>query len=143
MYELLALRRPFQGNSDAELVRAVLSDNYPRLRTLRPDIDPEVQRVIDKALSTKIENRYPSAEAFLDDLRGLEATLPAIDVGRMVQEWFRAKWADEKAMLSGEDRRGELGSPNLEPSLSVTKQIETPDVNEVPMAPVAHPDTDE
>ena len=149
MYELLALRRPFKGDTPLELARAVLVGKYPHLRSLRPDIDPEVQRVVDMALFPRVADRYISAEAFLDDLHDLVPALPAIDLGRMIQEWFRDKWADEKAMFAGglEPKvaaQGDLGAPDLEPSLPVTREVSahlSPD--DVSSLPVEYPETDD
>ena len=37
LYEMLSGRRPFAGNSDLGLITAILRDQPPPLRSLRPD----------------------------------------------------------------------------------------------------------
>ncbi len=62
-YELLTLRRPFQGSSDLALLHAMVHGDRAPLASLRPDAPRGVLEVIDRALAVKKEQRWPSAEA--------------------------------------------------------------------------------
>lgn len=66
-YELLTGDRPFPGMSVAEIASNHL---YAPIPTLPPSI-AMLQPVIDRLLAKKPADRYPSAQAFIDDLRAL------------------------------------------------------------------------
>ncbi len=68
-YQLLAGRAPFEGDLGA-LTRAHMYEAPPPLRQFNPNVPEGVQRVIEKALAKKPEDRYPSVEAFATALRG-------------------------------------------------------------------------
>ncbi|MFZ5439592.1 MAG: serine/threonine-protein kinase, partial [Myxococcota bacterium] len=70
LYELLVGRRPFQGEGPA-LARAILEDELPA-----PRLGAELDAILFTALRKEPERRYPSVEAFADDLARLEQGLP-------------------------------------------------------------------
>ncbi|MBJ6764266.1 serine/threonine protein kinase [Myxococcaceae bacterium JPH2] len=64
LYELLTLHRPFTGATPEEVFAGILSRNYQPLRSLRPDIPAALEEVVARAFSERIEDRFPSAEAY-------------------------------------------------------------------------------
>jgi eukaryotic-like serine/threonine-protein kinase len=73
LFELLAGVRPFQGDTEADLVSAIQGDAPPPLQTLRPDVPPALARVVDRCLVRDPAHRYPDARALLSDLRAAAA----------------------------------------------------------------------
>ncbi len=73
LYEMLAGRRPFQGDSPVSLVTAILRDSPPQLRSLRPEVPRDVQRVVDRCLAKGPDERYASASEVLLDLTACRA----------------------------------------------------------------------
>ena len=77
LYELLAGRLPFSGDSMAMLSQ-VLLDEPPPPSKFRPDLDTELEAICQKMMAKKVEGRYSSmtelAEALLDYLRGKTMT---------------------------------------------------------------------
>ncbi len=63
LYEMLCGRTPFQGKNYSEVLGQILEGKYPPPRELRPDIPPEVEAAIVRALSRDIDARFPSAAA--------------------------------------------------------------------------------
>ncbi len=61
LYEMLAGRTPFQGSSIGEVFAAVLRDDIPRLRTLRPELPTSLEQVVHRALARQRDERFPSA----------------------------------------------------------------------------------
>ena len=53
LYEMLAGRRPFAGNSDLGVITSILRDQPPPVRTLRADVPPSVQAIVDRCLAKK------------------------------------------------------------------------------------------
>lgn len=58
MFELLAGRAPFMGETLAELCVAVLTNETPRLREVRPDVPPELEAIVQRCLEKSPERRY-------------------------------------------------------------------------------------
>ncbi|HEY6051658.1 MAG TPA: serine/threonine-protein kinase, partial [Thermoanaerobaculia bacterium] len=61
LYEMLAGRRPFQGDSHLLTLTAILRDAAPPLRSSRQDVPPELQRIVTRSLEKRPEDRYATA----------------------------------------------------------------------------------
>jgi serine/threonine-protein kinase len=77
LYYALAGRRPFEGKTTSELVRAVSKQPPLPLDALCPDLDLDLVRVVERALSKDPKARFASAGTFLDALTS--KTLPAAE----------------------------------------------------------------
>lgn len=69
-YEALTGRMPFPQSEPAALVRAIAEHNLPPLATVRPDVDPVLTGVIDRAMSSDPAQRFGSAETMRAALLG-------------------------------------------------------------------------
>jgi tetratricopeptide (TPR) repeat protein len=69
LYEMIAGKAPFTGLNGLDLIRAVAQDDPVPPRTLRPDLHPDLDVVIQKAMDKDPERRYASAAEFEADLR--------------------------------------------------------------------------
>jgi len=85
LYEMLAGRTPFRGESQLQVLHAIVHDAPPRLRELRPDIPAEVERIVMRAIEKDPAKRYRSAAEMGRDLSAALTALQA-PVGR------RAAW---------------------------------------------------
>jgi eukaryotic-like serine/threonine-protein kinase len=61
MYELLAGRRPFRGNSLSELISQIVNNDPEPPSLYRAEIPELVDRVVARALSKSVKDRYQSA----------------------------------------------------------------------------------
>lgn len=64
LWELLAGRRLFMGESDLETVRMVQSARVPSIREINRNVSPELERVLLKALTEDPDKRYLRARDF-------------------------------------------------------------------------------
>jgi eukaryotic-like serine/threonine-protein kinase len=71
-YELLAGRPPFRRATAVETMHAVLHDTPAAMRTLRPELPFELERIVQRCLAPNREERYQSIRDVAFDLR--EAT---------------------------------------------------------------------
>jgi len=74
LWEMLAGRKLFRGKSDFQTLKNVAEMEVPPPSSIRPDVPPELDRIVAHALARDPEERYPTAQALADDLdRVLEA----------------------------------------------------------------------
>jgi serine/threonine-protein kinase len=64
LYEMLAGRLPFEGDSAVSVALKHLSEPPPPLSRLRPDVDPALESVVMAALSKNAAHRWQSADEF-------------------------------------------------------------------------------
>ena len=64
LWELLAGRRLFLGESDLETVRMVQSARVPSIRGINPQVSPDLEAVLMKALTEDPNERYQRARDF-------------------------------------------------------------------------------
>lgn len=69
-YEALMGRPPFRSNNLGALARAIMDDVPPPIETARPDVEPNVVSVINRAMSRIPHQRFCSAEEMLAAVRG-------------------------------------------------------------------------
>jgi serine/threonine protein kinase len=75
LYEMLAGRPPFSGDTHLQTMHAIVHDPVPRLRVARPDLPSEIERIVSRALEKDPAKRYQSAADMALDLStpGLQA----------------------------------------------------------------------
>lgn len=72
LYELLTGKRPFEGKSFYEIIYKIINIDPTALKEHAPDISPDLELVVNKAISKKKEERFKTAKEFA------EALLPSI-----------------------------------------------------------------
>ena len=75
LYESATGKPAFFGNSKIEISSQVLHVEPPRPSQISPAIPPGLEEIILKAMAKDVDARYQSANAMLDDLRKLQASL--------------------------------------------------------------------
>src|SRR5207253_1279838 len=69
LYELLALRPPFDDRDRVQLIQRVLHEEPPPPRRLDPRVPRDLETVVLKAGAKEPRQRYASAAALAEDLR--------------------------------------------------------------------------
>jgi serine/threonine-protein kinase len=90
LYESLAGHKPFRGDTPYALAEAVCTTEPTPLGTLRPDLDPGLVGVVDRALSKPPEQRFGSAAEMAEALRSKEASPAATPLAAAAAEPTRA-----------------------------------------------------
>jgi serine/threonine-protein kinase len=72
LYELLTGKRPFEGKNFYETIYKIINMNPAAVKEHAPDISPDLESVVSKAISKKKEERFQTAKEFA------EALLPII-----------------------------------------------------------------
>lgn len=98
LYEMLTGGAPFVGDDPIEVMNARLSEAPVAPRTLRPDISPELERVVLRALEKDPKHRYHDARSMRDDLEPFvfeDLRRPAPPMRpRKWKEWFTGYWTE-------------------------------------------------
>lgn len=70
-HEILSGRRPFHGNTVAELVSAILRDTPDSVSDLRGELPPRLGRIVHRCLRKTPDDRYQTARDLHSDLKDL------------------------------------------------------------------------
>jgi ABC-type branched-subunit amino acid transport system substrate-binding protein len=74
LYEALTGKRPFAADTELAILNAVIAGTFVPLRQLRPEVSPELEAVVNRAMAPDREARPASAKALASEL---EKVLPA------------------------------------------------------------------
>jgi serine/threonine protein kinase len=112
LYEAIALRRPFAGESEPAIVASILEGKKEPLVALRKEAAP-LAGVIERAIESDPRRRYPSAGALASALA--EASAAMTRGPELLASWFESMKADDGSIT--EDRSG----PVIEVAASTTQ----------------------
>src|SRR5262245_32657018 len=74
LYEMLAGRRAFQGDSAADTMSAILKEDPPDLSVTNQSVSPGLERIVRHCLEKSPEQRFHSAHDLAFDLEALSTT---------------------------------------------------------------------
>jgi serine/threonine protein kinase/pimeloyl-ACP methyl ester carboxylesterase/tetratricopeptide (TPR) repeat protein len=75
LYEMVAGRAPFRGETKSHTVVSILETEPAPLATFAPDAPAELQRIVRKALTKDRDSRYQTARDLMIDLKSLRRDL--------------------------------------------------------------------
>jgi serine/threonine protein kinase/Tfp pilus assembly protein PilF len=101
LYEMLTGVQPFKGETNSDVMAAILMRQPEKLRLLNPDIPPELERIVFKALAKAPEERYQNASDLFQDLKNLKENLE-----------FELKFKDSNFISSPADAKTEVHDKN-------------------------------
>ena len=77
LFELLTGQLPFTADNLSAVLFSIAHHPHPAIQTLRPDLPPMVQEIVDRALQKELPHRYRRAEEFARELRACLQRLAA------------------------------------------------------------------
>jgi len=86
LYEMLTLKRPFEGTSD-EIYKRVKIAGPPAPSTLNPRIPAALDRIVLKALAKEPDERYQTGHTFAEALRGFVASIDKVEMLKLSPLW--------------------------------------------------------
>jgi eukaryotic-like serine/threonine-protein kinase len=108
LWEMLAGRRLFLGETDYATVKLIQQANIPRLAPLNNQVDEAFEELLLKALTREPEDRYQTAQQFGDALTGYlfarQLKVTNYDIANLVNEAISEDVVPVKAEISLIDR---------------------------------------
>lgn len=97
LYEMLTGRAAFPEERKGKLIKAILTQEPPKPRTVQRGIPKDLETIVLKAIAKEPAQRYPTAAAFVRDLEHFEAGRPIEARTPSPWYWFglfvrRQKW---------------------------------------------------
>jgi eukaryotic-like serine/threonine-protein kinase len=74
LFELLTGKLPFRGEHEAALMYSIVNEEPDSVLKFRPELPPELDRIIRRALEKDPEDRYQHADDFVSEIRRLQKT---------------------------------------------------------------------
>lgn len=117
LYQLLTGERPFSGSATM-VMQQILNQTPVAPSSLNLALDPALDAVIVRALAKRPAERYPSAQAFLDDLEAL--------LGTTTGTWINAEIDDDRTVLMRPNQPLSSGVNHLPTATgAMTEAVET------------------
>jgi serine/threonine protein kinase/Tol biopolymer transport system component len=88
LYEMLAGRRPFRGEREQAVIFSILNESPEPLATVRPQVPPELARLVTRLLSKNPAERYASIDEPLAELRSLRGETGTGTRPRAPRRWI-------------------------------------------------------
>jgi serine/threonine-protein kinase len=109
LWEALAQKRMWHAMNEMAIMHALMMGQLPQIREARPDVDPELEHIVMRALAPNPEHRQPTAEAMANELEswmtrhGYNPT--PRDVGRVLVEAFTADREELQRVIEAQLRK--------------------------------------
>jgi serine/threonine protein kinase len=78
LYEMLTGQLPFRGEQQQAVFYAILNQDPAPASQLNVSVPTELEQVVRKALQKKLENRYATTQAMLDELKRIQRQISKI-----------------------------------------------------------------
>ncbi|HEY4597750.1 MAG TPA: serine/threonine-protein kinase, partial [Thermoanaerobaculia bacterium] len=75
IYEMVTGHSPFEAESETEMVKAILRRAQRPMAVFRPGVPPALERIVERALAKRLEDRTASMDAMSAELRSLASGL--------------------------------------------------------------------
>jgi serine/threonine-protein kinase len=109
LWEALAGRRMWGTKTDIEILRHLALDEVTPITTAKPDVDPTLGKICNRALASTEEERYPTAAAMAEDIAVyIEATsskVTARELGAFISRGFEHERAHVRGVIEEQMRK--------------------------------------
>src|SRR6185503_10645637 len=136
LYEMLTGKRLFYGETDYQTVELVRNAKIPPLRPQNPQVEPELEDVVRKALARRAEDRYGSALDLQDALAHYSYSRGLKVISRDIADLVRQCLEDKAAESGGKQRRaGNILDTLLQDEINKFTSVDFEDPGAKPVSP--------
>lgn len=135
LFEMLAQRPAFDGTTYQEVIGKILDPTRPKLSALRPDIDPSLDKVFDKAFAMHRDQRYGDVSELLaavESVIGAEGRVRRstgvnkVLVPSLEGQWGHADGGRTSVSRTHDEDAPTSSAPEMRPARSTTSAAEVP-----------------
>ncbi|WP_407653847.1 serine/threonine protein kinase [Archangium lipolyticum] len=105
LYELLTGHKPYETDSGGELVRAILYEQPVPVTKWRPELQPALRRILERAMAKEREHRYADCRALQADLErfilGTGEPVGAWQLSRLLARVMEKRGEEKTVVESG------------------------------------------
>lgn len=94
-HEMLTCRRLFHGESDFATLEKVRKADVPPPSKLNPNVPPEIDHIVSRALQADVEDRYQWCSEMADELDNFLSKLRPPYTERTLTNWMQRTFAEE------------------------------------------------
>lgn len=88
LYQLLCAQLPFRGDSMPRLMQKIATEPHTSIRTVRPELPPQIDVIIDRVLEKSADDRYANCAELAAALRACVKSIEADKPVRGEHEWL-------------------------------------------------------
>jgi serine/threonine protein kinase len=82
LFEMLTGRPPFEGETAVDIVVKHMNEKVPSICRIRPDLPPEMDQFMQKAMAKSPEDRYSTPQEFISAIEQLQQGIQAVQPAR-------------------------------------------------------------
>jgi serine/threonine-protein kinase len=126
LYEMVTGETPFRGDYDQAIAYSIMNEEPTPARTSRPEVPPDIEHIIKKALSKEPDDRYQTSDELINVLQSLKRPLetPAVDVVAAEEELLPSIAVLPFANMSPDPENQYFGDGLTEELINAFAQIE-------------------
>ena len=99
LYEMLSGRTPYEGNTPLSLVIKQVHEPLPSLLEIDPDLPIDIVQIIEKSLAKSADDRYQSADEFLEAVQAAQMALGERPFGSTVISATRRMQSEAETLV--------------------------------------------
>ncbi len=82
LFEMLTGRPPFEGETAVDIVIKHMNEKVPSICRIRPDLPPEIDKFMQKAMAKSPADRYSTPQEFISAIEQLQQRIQAMQLDR-------------------------------------------------------------
>jgi eukaryotic-like serine/threonine-protein kinase len=133
LYEMLTGKRLFYGETDYQTVELVRNAKVPPIKPQNPQVEPELEDVVRKALAKKKEDRFQSALDMQDALAQYSYSRGLKVISRDIAELVR-QCLDDRASQSSDGKKTSIIDHMLQEEIVKITSVEFEDPGARPLS---------
>src|SRR6266700_1970266 len=135
LYEMLTGKRLFYGETDYQTVELVRNAKIPPLRPQNPQVEPELEDVVRKALARRVDDRYASALDLQDALAHYSYSRGLKVISRDIADLVRQCLDDSRPQTDTKKAPGSIIDTLLQNEIVKFTSVDFEDPGARPLSP--------